>query len=363
MLRIKPKFHEVWRGIGAKLHVMEFIKGGLHLPFGTEGPPAPFEIHNIVDPQYEDMVQERIEFMIRTHRIIPARDRSKLLGVSRFARSHLPRGQLVLNLRELNKHLARVPNLMSRTLPVGKDGFLKQHLQPNDWMAKMDLRHGYSHFEVHPDSQAYLGLTWAGKYYTHVSLPYGLSWSTYMFNETMDTVLMHIKQTITDKVYAYADDWLVYGSSYDEVSTNFFKIQQLFDSLGLSVNLAKCSAEPTQRMEFVGVNLSTSGKEVSTQPLRTKLVSVLENLQNTMAMDEVPVRVLAVLQGQMRSLVKFGAPEALLEFPVMLAALRQKSHWGDSAPITRELYAEFEELSFLLETLIANSVLGVVLTR
>lgn len=59
------------------------------------------------------------------------------------------------------------------------------------------------------------------------------------------------------QIFPYLDDWQVWGRSRFYVQNNILVIRHLFSHLGLKLNGEKWTLQPTQRINFVGVDLAS----------------------------------------------------------------------------------------------------------
>ena len=59
------------------------------------------------------------------------------------------------------------------------------------------------------------------------------------------------------RIFCYLDDWLVLGSSLEEIvrARDFLS---LCEELGVLVNLAKSSLDPTQSIDYLGMSLQST---------------------------------------------------------------------------------------------------------
>lgn len=357
-MRIQLSQVSKWEKIGVPPHVLDFVKNGLTLPWGEGGSPsAASEVSKskTIAPELKPFVTERIRFMVNTGRLEAAREADDVLYVNPFATSALRQGRLLLNLAPLHKHLAPIPKTPGEPPFFSPDGYLRKHMQAQDWLVKIDLQDGYAHFCVSEKSRPYLGMRWEDRCYRHVAIPHGLSWSTFMFGETMRFLVLYVRENITSNVVNFSDDWLMFGRDYESVQRHYVDVQQLFSELGLCVNLAKSSLEPRQQVDFVGHSIVTSdGLQVG--PMEAKIAGILANVQAMKILEEVQIREVACLRGQLIAAVRFGAPTELLSTPNFSSAMAvRKELWGELTSITPEIQAELSQVEEILESMLEKA--------
>ena len=67
-----------------------------------------------------------------------------------------------------------------------------------------------------------------------------------------------IKHRFGFRIPRYLDDWLVLGSSFQEISRARDFLLRLCDELGILVNLAKSTLTPAQRLDYLGMTLQSN---------------------------------------------------------------------------------------------------------
>ena len=132
-----------------------------------------------------------------------------------------------------------------------------QSLRPGDWMVSLDLQDAYLQVPVHPASRRYLRFCVGDAVYQFRALCFGLSSAPQVFTRVMDPVssIMHRHGF---RLLRYLDDWLVLGSTFQELVRARDFLLWLCRLLGIIVNPSKSSLVPTQTLDYLGMTLVTS---------------------------------------------------------------------------------------------------------
>ena len=118
-------------------------------------------------------------------------------------------------------------------------------LRPGDWMVSLDLQDAYLQVPVHPASCRYLRLCVGDTAYQFRALCFGLSSAPQVFTHVMAPIssIMHRHGF---RLLRYLDDWLVLGSTFQELVRARDFLLWLCRLLGVIVNPSKSSLVPTQ---------------------------------------------------------------------------------------------------------------------
>ena len=81
-------------------------------------------------------------------------------------------------------------------------------------MISFDLKSGYHHVDIHPESQTFLGFAWKGTkdqsfiYYVFTVLPFGLSSAPYIFTKCLKPLEKHRRMQGINIAICLDDGWL-----------------------------------------------------------------------------------------------------------------------------------------------------------
>ena len=115
-----------------------------------------------------------------------------------------------------------------------------QSLRPRDWMISIDLQDAYLQDPVHPDSRRYLWFCIDEQTFQFRVLCFRLSSASQVFTCVMAPV-SSIMHRFRYRILCYLDDWLVLGSSLQEITWARDFLLWLCSELGVPVNLSKIS--------------------------------------------------------------------------------------------------------------------------
>ena len=139
--------------------VADIVTEGYRLPLFSRPPPICFRNHSSARRE-EGFVENAVQELLRSR---------CAMGVQR----------LVMDLRYLNQFL-------------WKDKFRYEDIkaaiqlfEPGDYAITFDLKSGYHHVDMHPESWTYLGFTWKQKYMSFGCCRFGLAPAPYMFTKLL----------------------------------------------------------------------------------------------------------------------------------------------------------------------------------
>ena len=123
-----------------------------------------------------------------------------------------------------------------------------QSLQLGDWMVSLDPQDAYLQVPVHPSSHQFLRFYVGDSVYQFCCLCFGLSTVPQVFTRVM-ALVSSIMHHYGFRILRYLDDWLVLGSSFQEIVLARDFLLWLCQEQGIRVNLAKSSdAFPVDRL-------------------------------------------------------------------------------------------------------------------
>ena len=287
--------------------------------------------------------------------------------------------RLVIDLRANN--LSAVPKpFRMETLHRCRDIFRK-----GSWLLIYDLQHGYNHFSMAPSERDRMGFrmgSWplgtepapggrfgrrydAGgdeiplpRFYRYAAMPFGHSASPWVFTMLMRVVLRYLRARGVVGI-GYIDDFGFVCSSRAQAVQLDRLVRHLFASLGLAINLAKSSDEPTQRAKILGIIVDTLNGTFSISAKRARKVAACcaELLATAAAGEPVRLRLLASVTGKIMSCrIAVGVSTSLRtracyrliaegtgRDPDVVSGRRDlRVAWGASGPLSAAACAELE---------------------
>jgi len=220
----------------------------------------------------------------------------------------------VLNLKSLNQYVRKTHFKMEDIRN------LKDILQENDFMAKLDLWEAYFSIPMAEESRKFLQFKWKRKCFQFTCLPFGLSSAPYIFTKLLKPVLTCLREQGI-RCLMYIDDMLILGKTQEELTHNFQICKSLLISLGFMVNEEKSVAGPLQELEFLGFLISS--KSMTLTVTTEKLKSLILQCKQLLQTQWTTIRHLAQIIGTMTSL-----KQAILPAPLNYRGLQELRNEG-----------------------------------
>jgi hypothetical protein len=247
--------------------------------------------------------------------------------------------RLVINMQPLNSSLT--------DLHVKYEGLNAALLllQKGWWMFKCDLKEGYFHVNMHPQSLPFMGFYWKKRWFRYNVLPFGLKHSPIVFSRLVRTLVKHWRSKGL-LVIAYLDDFLFMAPTQLEAVKMREMIQKDFQELGWIWEDSKSVWEPTQRLEFLGLILDTRQGVLEVTP--EKIQKTLVKIKSVLEKKIISGREIASLAGSVISLARAFAPARLYtrNFYSQLKGFRKKDlDWDSQVCLTQESLGDAKWIS------------------
>jgi len=147
---------------------------------------------------------------------------------------------------------------------------LIEHLiQEGNWMVKLDLKDAYFVIPIHQEHQKWLRFHWQHQPYQFQGLPFGLSSAPRVFTKATCPIVAWLRQ-LGMKIVSYIDDFLLITTTQEEARLQAKLMVEIFQLLGFQVNHSKSLLSPQQKLEFLGVLVSSSPPAFSLPPHKLK---------------------------------------------------------------------------------------------
>ena len=250
--------------------------------------------------------------------------------------------RLITNLKNLNPFLKttyfHLPTLHS-ILPYFKKGM---------WATSIDIKSAYLHWPISARDKPYLCFEYAGRYYQHQALPFGLSVAPREWQRAMQAVVNYMRNHGC-LIWVYLDDFLLLGYSAQEVLTHTKHLLHLLGELGIQVNFEKSELNPVQTLRYLGflLNLLEGKVEIPTK----KLTSIIKDVASLLKVHNPSARKLASVLGRLRSLL-FALPQIKLWTDQLAAHIHTLNQWGWEAtsPLPQPIVAQLNQTIDLLQS-------------
>lgn len=194
----------------------------------------------------------------------------------------------IINLKSLNKFL------LYRHFRMEGIQTLRHIVRKGDWLAKIDLKDAYLTVPIKPDFRKFLCFKWEGKFYSFVSMPFGLASAPRAFTKLLRPVAAFLRKE-GFRLVVYLDDILILATSKEEARAAIKKVRALLESLGFVISSEKSVEEPSQIMEYIGLVIHSVPMSFT---LTEKKISDIKRLcQEALNSNKVPLRDIAKILG------------------------------------------------------------------
>lgn len=173
--------------------------------------------------------------------------------------------RVILNLRDLNPFVKYSHFKMDSIKDV-------IHLiQKNCYFMTVDFKDAYFSVPVKLEDRKWLRFRWDNQDFQFTCLPQGLSSAPRIFTKLLKPVFSHLRK-LGIAVSCYIDDCIFLATSESELIDNVRYALQLFDELGLTVQVKKSVLVPTQVVEFLGIVLDSVSMSATLPPRRKERI-------------------------------------------------------------------------------------------
>ncbi|KAG0943812.1 hypothetical protein G6F29_011592 [Rhizopus arrhizus] len=162
----------------------------------------------------------------------------------------------ILDCKQLNQFL-QVEHFKMEGVPA-----LREIIEKDDYLCKIDLKDAYVVVPIHPESQDFLSFQNQGIVYRYTSLAFGLSVASRVFSKIMRHAIEPLRKEGIRLVY-YSDDICIMAKTKPEMNLLTRRIRIHLEKLGFIINYAKSSLGPVKSQEFLGFQFKTKIMEIS----------------------------------------------------------------------------------------------------
>ena len=204
---------------------------------------------------------------------------------------------------------------------------LRDLLQPNDWMGKIDLKDAYFVIPIWENHQKFLRFLWKDSLMEFACLPFGLASAPRIFTKLMKPVVALLRRSGI-RLIIYLDDILFINQTPTGLQRDMSAAIHLLENLGFVINLTKSQLKPTQTLEFLGFIVDTKNM---TLVLPQGKVTAIEDLCSQMlSQTELTVRDIARLIGKITASI-----QAIFPAPLHYRQLQRKTQPFNQGGITK----------------------------
>ena len=157
-------------------------------------------------------------------------------------------------------------------------------LQPNDFMAVVDIKSAYRAVSIHPENKKYMGLRWdiQGKevFIEDSRLCFGLSLGPMVFNSISNFVYSILMDVYNLQAVNYLDDFLVLGHTKEEAQLAQNIVIKTVGYLGFYISWAKVTP-PSKVCRYLGLDIDSIEMELRLPKDKLdKLISSVNNFKD-----------------------------------------------------------------------------------
>ena len=279
-----------WSDIGASSEVINWIKDGVKWDFISL--PPHIELSNRQLNQKQSQFVDKELKNLLSNNIISQCDADYPLCISPI--SCVPKKndfRLVIDHRELNRYI-KCPQVCYEDIRT-----LRDIVQPGDYMISADIKSGYHHIPVNSHFSRYLGKRWRNQTYVWNRLPFGLNVSAYYFVKTVRAIIAHLRSQNV-RALAYVDDFVVCAHR-EHIDSHCKLLLSTLDKLGLHISKDKSLLDPSQKLQFIGYEISTVENDnrvwIRIPPPRIRKLK--HDIQRALKAGQLSARALAALLG------------------------------------------------------------------
>ena len=138
---------------------------------------------------------------------------------------------------------------------------LKEVLEQNHWMGKVDLKDAYLTVPIHHSHTGYLKFLWKGKAYKFLCLPFRLASAPRTFTKILKPVANFLRSHGV-KMLVIIDDILVTADTKESLRQQLRPVSSTLTALGFALSTKKCILEPTQQIEFLGMMIDSKEMKI-----------------------------------------------------------------------------------------------------
>ena len=265
-----------WQALGASSYHLAKIRFGITLHW-LDGPP-PLVRFPLVKSDTQSIVQaekisDAIQTMLSKRAIVQVSPDtpgfySRIFMIPKKGTS---KWRPVIDLSALNKYLI-VPKFKMETAEL-----IRASLQRREWVTSIDLQDAYFHAPLHRKFTKYFRFAFQNKVYEFQADPFGLAIAPLEFTNVAKE-FKSIALGLGFRLNQYLDDWIDRCLSYSQGRMNIIKLLHVLLYLGFLPNFEKCSLDPSQEFDYLGMHyMLAAGLIRPTDKRSAQLVKVTES--------------------------------------------------------------------------------------
>jgi hypothetical protein len=322
---------EHWREIGCPSWILDGISQGFKIKT-----PNKFEkkwgSNRIVKMEEVKWWEEELKRCLEKNILMEwDKEVRAISSVHLVPKKGLKKFRAVINLKGVNK------GLMVKKTKFEHLQFVIPYIQKGDWMITFDIKEGYHHVKIHPESWDLLAIEWKGKKYVNTVLPFGLAESPYIFTKVVKVMVKYLREKGL-RVFFYIDDFLVLNQSKEGLLKDRLLVEETLQKLGWLRAEDKGCWNPTMCVEYLGLLIDTEfGNIKVTEEKLKKMIGISKTLLSSSLSKR---RAISSLAGMMISIQLAFLParfmaRAMYDNIGMTKIGMKGSWWNKRVPISQ----------------------------
>ena len=344
------RFLSNWRKITHHNWPLSVIEKGYQLQFAST--PQPWRQYKLkLSEEDQRAVNTAVDQFLTAGIIEKSSDQQSGYLSNFFTIQEETKRRPILDCQKLNKFL-QVQHFKMEGVPA-----LRDIVEENDYMCKLDLKDAYVVVPIHEASKKYLTFQNNGIVYNYKSLAFGLSIAPRVFSKLMRYAVEPLRRQGIRMVY-YLDDICILEQSKEKlVQITNYMIQHL-ESLGFIINKKKSCLIPQKKQDYLGFKFNTKTMKISLP--QEKLNKLMTRVRQAELQKKRSCRWVASLLGKMTSVIP-AIGEALLHIRYLQADLakslrRHNNNWEKECKMSTQ---GKQELSWWKNWMVKNNGLPI----
>jgi hypothetical protein len=125
--------------------------------------------------------------------------------------------------------------------------------------------------QFHLSHQQFVRFGWKGRTYQFFCLAFGLSPAPRNFTKILKAVMAFVRKQGV-RLIIYLDDILIIKESREGLSADLEMVRQILQDFGFIINKEKSILDPTKKIEFLGILISSNWLSFALPPAKLNLL-------------------------------------------------------------------------------------------
>jgi len=186
-------------------------------------------------------------------------------------------------------------------------------------MYKLDLKDAYFSVPLHQDSSKLITFQWKTKVYQCLCLCFGLGPTPKVFTKLMKVPIALLRK-LDIRLIIFLDNILIMVSTKEDILMAKDTLVFLLQNLGFIINSKKSVFNPTQTLQFLGMEIN-SVEMILSFPLDEK-ETIVSQCQGMLSREVINIRELTQLLGRLTA-----SAMAILPAPLQYQAMQRQQIW------------------------------------